>query len=78
MHNPRRIIEQLLAEIDVRINGPERWDIQVRDERFYARALKDRSLGLGESYMEGWWDCARIDEFIKERTDGGQYAGKCG
>jgi cyclopropane-fatty-acyl-phospholipid synthase len=60
----RKVIEQLLAETDVKINGPDPWDIQVRDERFYTRVLKDKSLGLGESYMEGWWDCARIDECI--------------
>jgi cyclopropane-fatty-acyl-phospholipid synthase len=60
----RKIIEQLLAETDVKINGSDPWDIQVRDERFYARVLRNDSLGLGESYMEGWWDCARIDECI--------------
>jgi cyclopropane-fatty-acyl-phospholipid synthase len=64
MQKHRKIIEQWLSETGIRIDGPGRWDIQVRDERFYARALKDGSLGLGESYMEGWWDCARIDEFI--------------
>ena len=60
----RKIIEPLLSTAGVRINGPDPWDIQVRDEGFYARVLKDGSLGLGESYMEGWWDCTRIDEFI--------------
>lgn len=64
MNANRKVIEQLLAETDVKINGPDPWDIQVRDERFYIRVLKDKSLGLGESYMEGWWDCARIDECI--------------
>jgi len=64
MQKYRKIIEQLFLETGVRINGPGLWDIQVRDERFYARVLKDGSLGLGESYMEGWWDCLRIDEFI--------------
>jgi len=64
MKNHRMIVNQLLFDAGVRIDGPDPWDIQVRDERFYARVLKDGSLGLGESYMEGWWDCARIDEFI--------------
>lgn len=64
MHANRKIIEQLLFGAGIRINGPDPWDIQVHDERFYARALKDKSLGLGESYMAGWWDCARIDELI--------------
>ncbi|MHB8910889.1 MAG: cyclopropane fatty acyl phospholipid synthase [Syntrophales bacterium] len=64
MKNHRKIVEQLLSAAGVRINGPDPWDIQVRDERFFARVLKDGSLGLGESYMEGWWECPRIDEFI--------------
>ena len=64
MQNHRKIVEQLLSTAGVRINGPDPWDIQVRDEGFYARVLKDGSLGLGESYMEDWWDRARIDEFI--------------
>ncbi len=64
MNTKRKMVEQLLFETGVKINGPDRWDIQVRDDRFYTRVLKDGSLGLGESYMEGWWDCPRIDEFI--------------
>jgi len=55
---------KLLSKTSVRINGPEPWDIRVRDDRFYARVLKDGSLGLGESYMAGWWNCPRIDEAI--------------
>ena len=64
MQANREMIGQLLSETGVRVNGPDPWDIQVRDERFYTRVLKEGSLGLGEAYMEGWWDCQRIDEFI--------------
>ncbi|MBU2226429.1 MAG: cyclopropane fatty acyl phospholipid synthase [Proteobacteria bacterium] len=64
MKKHRELLSQWLAETGVRVDGPDPWDIQVRDDRFYARVLKDGSLGLGESYMEGWWDCRRIDEFI--------------
>ncbi len=64
MKHHRKIVEQLLSTAGVQIDGRDPWDIRVRDQRFYARVLKDGSLGLGESYMEGWWDCARIDEFI--------------
>ncbi|MHB9098471.1 MAG: hypothetical protein ACYC5X_11700 [Syntrophales bacterium] len=49
MRNHRKIVEQLLFTAGVRIDGPDPWDIQVRDEGFYARVLKDGSLGLGES-----------------------------
>jgi cyclopropane-fatty-acyl-phospholipid synthase len=54
----------MLSLVGVTINGSNAWDIQVRDERFFARVLRDKNLGLGESYMEGWWDCERLDEFI--------------
>lgn len=64
MQTQRTMVKRLLSEAGVRINGTDPWDIQVHDERFFVRALKDRSLGLGESYMAGWWDCARIDELI--------------
>ena len=46
------------------MNGDQPWDIQVHDERFYDRVLRDASLGLGEAYMDGWWDFTAIDAFI--------------
>jgi cyclopropane-fatty-acyl-phospholipid synthase len=55
---------ELLAQADVAINGGRPWDIQVHDERFYARVFAKGELGLGESYMDGWWDCERLDEFV--------------
>ena len=60
----KRKVEQLLEGTDIRINGGRPWDIQVTDERFYRRVLTEGSLGLGESYMNGWWECPRIDEMI--------------
>ncbi|KAA5541611.1 cyclopropane fatty acyl phospholipid synthase [Adhaeribacter rhizoryzae] len=54
----------LLARADVTINGHKPWDLQVHNQQFYARVLTQGTLGLGESYMEGWWDCDSIDEFV--------------
>lgn len=34
----------------------------MHDERFFRRVLFDGSLGVGESYMDGWWDCEALDE----------------
>lgn len=58
----RRTITELAEAAGIRINGPNPWDIQVKDERVYARVLRERNLGLGESYMDGWWECERLDE----------------
>src|SRR5438477_1936987 len=52
----------LLAFADIRINGARSWDIQVHDRRFFSRVLASGTLGFGESYMDGWWDCDALDE----------------
>lgn len=50
----------------IRINGANPWDIQVHDARFYDRVIGNGSLGLGETYVEGWWDCQQIDEAVRK------------
>lgn len=57
-------VKNLLAEADVRINGDRPWDIQVHNEHFYKRALLQGSLGVGESYMDGWWDAEDLDDLL--------------
>ncbi len=57
-------MEDLVLAADVQINGSRTWDIQVRNDNLYARVLAQGSLGFGEAYMDGWWDCARIDELV--------------
>ncbi len=59
-----RRIADLLAGADVRIGGDRPWDIQVHDPRFHARVLGQGSLGLGESYMDGWWDAGSLDGLL--------------
>ncbi|HEY2534888.1 MAG TPA: cyclopropane fatty acyl phospholipid synthase [Xanthobacteraceae bacterium] len=61
---PRKTIEALLGESGVRINGGNPWDIRVFDEGFYARVLRQGSLGFGESYMERWWDVEDLEELV--------------
>jgi cyclopropane-fatty-acyl-phospholipid synthase len=58
----RTTVEALLAQADVMIAGPRPWDIRVHDDRFFRRVLADGELGFGESYMDGDWDCDRLDE----------------
>jgi len=54
----------IFSRADVTINGDRAWDIHVKDPRFYERVLAQGSLGLGESYMDGWWTCDEIDQLI--------------
>lgn len=59
-----RIVHELLESADVEINGSRPWDIHVTHPGFFKRVLQEGSLGLGESYMDGWWECDRLDMFF--------------
>ncbi len=67
----KKLVREILSAAGITINGDRPWDIRVREERFYSRVLHSGSLGLGESYMEGWWECEKLDEFFSRivRTD---------
>lgn len=54
----------LLAKADVQVGGDRPWDIQVHDQELWHRVAGQGTLGLGESYMEGGWDCAALDQFF--------------
>ena len=62
--NSREIIQKMLDSADIKINGERPWDIQVHNEKLYDRILSKGTLGIGESYMDGWWDCEALDEMI--------------
>src|SRR5881227_1638804 len=73
MFTAQNVMTDLLAFADIRINGARPWDIQVHDHRFFHRVLASGTLGFGESYMDGWWDCDALDEMccraIRARLD---------
>lgn len=55
---------KLLEKADININGERPWDIHVHKEGLYKRTFAYGSLGFGEAYMDGWWDCEALDEMI--------------
>jgi cyclopropane-fatty-acyl-phospholipid synthase len=69
----RQRVASLLARADVRLGGDRPWDLQVHDPRLFARLLAHGSLGLGEAYMDGWWEAPRVDallaRLLKARLD---------
>lgn len=60
----RQALTGLLAQADVTLDGNRPWDMRIHHPETASRVLAKGSLGLGESYMEGWWDCDRLDELI--------------
>ncbi|HUF10430.1 MAG TPA: cyclopropane fatty acyl phospholipid synthase [Rhodothermales bacterium] len=59
-----QFVQEVFAHADIRVGGDRPWDIQVHDPGFYSRIVRDGSLGLGESYMDAWWDAQHLDQFI--------------
>jgi cyclopropane-fatty-acyl-phospholipid synthase len=59
-------LERLLEGIDIVFNGDHPWDIQVYNSSLYERMLTQGSLGLGEAYMDGWWECDQLDELFNK------------
>jgi len=61
-----RIASELLSRAGIQVNGTAAADIQVKHPDFFKRVLQEGSLGLGESYMDGWWECDRLDTFFSK------------
>jgi cyclopropane-fatty-acyl-phospholipid synthase len=65
-------IAQLLQRAGIQVNGPAPWDMQICDGATWRRMMAHGTLGFGESYMDGQWECERLDELVCRmlRADG--------
>jgi cyclopropane-fatty-acyl-phospholipid synthase len=70
-----RIVGEFFGRADIRLNGARPWDIAVRSDEFCRRVVRDASLGFAESYVDGEWDCERIDELVARALRGGLFDG---
>lgn len=57
-------LDNFLQQKGVRVNGDKDWDLKIINPNFYKRIMLTGNLGLGESYMQGWWECRRLDLFF--------------
>ena len=58
------IMREALARAGITVGGDAPWDMRINDPRVYQRVLRDGTLGVGESYTDGWWDCDALDQMI--------------
>ncbi len=65
----RDLALSLLDAAGISVNGPEPWSLRVHDERLWDRAIAEQQLGFGEAYMDGWWDCDRVDMLLTKLLD---------
>jgi len=66
MASAKDTITHLLSLANIEIDGARPFDIQVHNDRLYRHLVANPGLGLGESYMDGWWDVERIDELAAQ------------
>ena len=64
MNTAEVTIRGLLELAGIEVNGSNAYDLQVNDPAFYRRLLSGGPLGLGETYMDGLWDCPALDVLI--------------
>lgn len=64
MEQLKQKVQDYLAAADIQISGERPWDMQVYNEHLYERVLKEGSLGLGEAYMDRWWNAEALDDFF--------------
>ncbi|HEV7275168.1 MAG TPA: cyclopropane fatty acyl phospholipid synthase [Devosiaceae bacterium] len=60
----------LLEQVGVTVNGPNPWDPQIHNPQLWNRLLAQGTLGLGEAYMDGWWDAEDLAEFFSRVLSG--------
>jgi len=64
MNQYEKCVKDLLAAAGIAVNGQQRYEVEIKDQRFYERIVTQGHMGLGESYMDGWWECDALDEFV--------------
>lgn len=74
----KKIIAELADTADIKLNGNRPYDIKIKSNKFYERLLNAGTVGAGESYMAGEWDCDAIDKMICHiiKADLGHYVNK--
>jgi cyclopropane-fatty-acyl-phospholipid synthase len=58
------MLVNFLESAGVTVDGKEPHDIKIHDERLYRRLQSQGTLGAGEGYIDGWWDCDQLDELF--------------
>lgn len=60
----KSFVKEILSQADISINGSRPHDIHIKSDEVYERIIKEGSIGFGEAYMDGLWECERLEEFF--------------
>lgn len=63
-NSAKSVIHDFLDSCGITINDNSKSGMLIYNENTYHRLLTEGSLGMGESYMDKWWDSENLDEII--------------
>ena len=66
--NAEKFVRDLFSQVEIEVNGSNPWDPQVHNPAAYNMMVSRGSVGLGETYMHGYWDCEQLDQFFARVT----------
>lgn len=61
---PRNRLADALAAAGVAIGGKRPWDVAVHNPRLAGRITRHGLVGLGDAYVDRWWDCPALDQLF--------------
>lgn len=60
----KSFVNEIFSHAGISVNGSHFHDIHIKNDEVYERILRQGSIGFGEAYMDGLWECERLDEFF--------------
>lgn len=64
VRHDRGLLAAMLRPADIILDGPRAHDVRVNDARMFRRVLANGTLGVGDSYVDGWWDCDALHDML--------------
>jgi cyclopropane-fatty-acyl-phospholipid synthase len=55
-------LREALARSGIAVDGNQPADVRVRNRAFYHKVLSRGAHGALEAYVDGWWECDKLDE----------------
>ena len=64
MTSSKILCAEVLEKAYVPLNSEFPWSIHVHNEKLWDRVIAQRTLGIAEAYIDGWWDCESVDQMV--------------
>ncbi|RWS26227.1 cyclopropane-fatty-acyl-phospholipid synthase-like protein [Leptotrombidium deliense] len=59
-----RIVNNFLKQCDIEVNGNNKWDPIVSDNKFYCEFISGAFTGIGDAYTKNYFECEDLQQFF--------------